>query len=266
MIAIDRRGELGNNMFQWAFGLAASRRLTTGFLMENASLSSLFALDGYSLPSRLRRLQWRARQRLHPVPTVEVDGDDDPRAVMADLRDGVRYGGFFQSADYFDSEVEAVRRAFTVRREHTDRFLRTYQDLVGRDYVCVHVRRGDYLDWGESGIALPWTYFRECLRLAGADGPVVFTSDDLDAVRAEFASHPGAQFEANDPIIDLQLMMHARLCVVSNSSFSWWGAWLNRRPGKRVLAPRHWLGFNERREWPRRVIPVGWEQVGVDPD
>jgi Glycosyl transferase family 11 len=267
MIGIERRGEFGNNMFQWAFGLAASRRLSTGFVMEHAPLSPLFVLDGYtSVPSQLRRLPWRAKQRLRPAPIVEVDGDDDPREVMAGLRDGVRYGGFFQSAEYFGSELDSVRRAFMVRREHRDRFLRSYRDLVSHDYVCVHVRRGDYLHWGGYGVALPWSYFRRCLELAGGDRPVVFTSDDIAAVRAEFASHPRVRFAANEPIVDLQLMMHAKVSVVSNSSFSWWGAWLNRRPDKRVLAPRHWLGFKEGREWPRRVIPEEWEQVGVDPD
>jgi Glycosyl transferase family 11 len=267
MIGVERRGELGNNMFQWAFGLAASRRLSTGFVMEHAPLSLLFELDGYAgVPARLARLPWRAQQRLRPAPIVEVGPDDDPKEVMAGLHDGVRYGGFFQSADYFESERDAVRRAFTVRSEHIDRFLRSYRDLVGQDYVCVHVRRGDYLDWGDGGVALPWSYVRRCLALAEARGPVVFTSDDLQAVRAEFASLAGARFEANDPIIDLQLMMHAKLCVVANSSFSWWGAWLNHHPDKRVLAPRNWLGFKRGRESPCRVIPEGWDQVSVDRD
>jgi hypothetical protein len=200
------------------------------------------------------------------MPIVEVDGDDDPRDVMGGLRDGVRYGGFFQSAEYFDSEFDAVRRAFTVRREHRERFQRSYADLVRDGYVCVHVRRGDYLHWGGYGVELPWSYFRRCLELADPQGPVIFTSDDLAAVRAELGSRAGTRFEANDPIIDLQLMMNAEVCVVANSSFSWWGAWLNPRPDKRVLAPRHWLGFKEGREWPRRVIPEDWIQVPVDVD
>jgi hypothetical protein len=266
MIAIERRGWLGNNMFQWAFGIAASSRLGTRFTMEHESLSRLFELPGATSPrARLRRLRYRGRQRLRPMPIVEVDGDDDPRTVMAGLRDGTRYGGFFQSADYFDSERDAVRRAFTVRGEHRDRFQQSYADLVGGGYVCVHVRRGDYLDWGGYGIELPWSYLRGCLELAGGNGPVVFMSDDIAAVRAEFASHPGARFEANDPIIDLQLMMNATVCVVANSSFSWWGAWLNEQPEKTVLVPRHWLGFKEGREWPREVIPDDWTQVPVDP-
>jgi Glycosyl transferase family 11 len=267
MIAIERRGWLGNNMFQWAFGISASRRLGTRFTTDHEPLSPIFELDGEpSLRWRLRRLRWRAGQRLQQWPTVEIDGDDDPRDVMAGLRDGVRYGGFFQSADYFGAEHDAVRRAFTVRREHRDRFRQEFADLVGADYVCLHVRRRDYLVWGGSGIELPWSYFHRCLELAGIDAPAVFTSDDIAAVRAEFASQPGARFEANDPIIDMQLMMHAKVCVVSNSSFSWWGAWLNRHPDKRVLAPQHWLGFKKGREWPCRVIPDNWTQVAVDYD
>jgi hypothetical protein len=57
--------------------------------------------------------------------------------------------------------------------------------------------------------------------------------------------------------------MHADTVVLSNSSFSWWGAWLNRRPGARILAPEHWVGFETGIESPRDVICAGWERVVV---
>jgi hypothetical protein len=266
MIAIERRGQLGNHMFQWAFGISASRRLETAFVMKHHSLSGLFMLDGYTaLRPRLRRMPWLARELVHRRPIIEITNEDDPKAVMTALRDGVRYGGFFQSADYFSDDRDAVLRAFTLRREHAQRFKAAYADLLGRDYVCVHVRRGDYLAW-RGGSALPSSHIRRCLELARGENPVVFISDDIASVRSEFASHPNARFESNDPILDLQLMIHANTCVVSSSSFAWWGAWLNRRPRRRVLAPRYWLGFRRGQEWPRNVIPADWDQVPVQLD
>jgi hypothetical protein len=265
MLAVDRRGRLGNHLFQWAFAVSASRRLGTRFTMEHDSLSPLFELDGYTrLPRNVRRKLWLARERLQPRPVREVTNEDDPASVLVGLRDGVRYTGFFQSADYFAAHTDAVLRAFAVRPEHRRRFEQRHQDLADRDYACVHVRRGDYLTW-RAGVALPWSYIRRCLGLIDHGAPVVFISDDIAAVKAWFGSYPNARFETDDLIVDLQLMIHAKACVVSNSSFAWWGAWLNRTPDKRILAPRYWLGFRERREWPRRVIPGDWEQVEVEP-
>jgi glycosyl transferase family 11 len=266
VIAVDRRGRLGNHLFQWAFAVSASRRLGTRFAMEHDSLSPLFELDGYTrLPRKFRRKLWLAHDRLQPRPVIEVTNEASPSSVLVALHDGVRYTGFFQSADYFSGHSDAVLRALTVRPEHRRHFEQRHKDLADQDYVCVHVRRGDYLTW-RNGAALPWSYVERCLKLVDEGAPVIFLSDDIAAVQAKFGSYPNARFEADDLILDLQLMIHAKACVVSNSSFAWWGAWLNRTPDKRVLAPRHWLGFRERREWPRRVIPDDWEQVEVEPD
>lgn len=266
MIAVERRGRLGNHLFQWAFGVAASRRLGTGFVMDHDSLAPLFDLAGHLRPDRrARNLLWLRGPGRRAAP-VEVDNDQDPASVLASLENGTRYGGFFQSADYFAGHEDAVRRALTVKPEHRERFHQRYDDLAGRGYVCVHVRRGDYAEWKGGAALLPAEYIRRCIDLAVPTGrPVVVISDSIDEARGELGDVPGARFESNDAIVDLQLMIHAATCVVSNSTFAWWGAWLGEAEGRRVLAPRHWVGFRDGEELPRRVIPDGWEQLDVLP-
>jgi len=109
------------------------------------------------------------------------------------------------------------------------------------------------------------SYYQSALSTIGAarGTPVVFVGDDLDEARESFRDLPGARFERNDEAIDLQLLRQATAVVVSNSTFAWWGAWLNQRPGARVVAPRHWLGFRFGWEYPPHVIPSGWHQVRV---
>lgn len=272
MIAVNSFGRLGNNMFQWAFGVSASRRLGTEFVMSDDLLSPLFELDGSTgMQRRLHRLRWLAEFGLRRMPVIEQTNDDDPESLLSELRDGARYSGWFQSADYLSGSEGAVRRALAVRPEHRLTFEQRYADLPER-YACVHIRLRDYLEFrlgeymmgGGVGIALPESYFRRCLDRIDPDLPVIFTSDDITAVEAAFGSQPNARFESNEAIVDLQLMINAQTCITSNSSFAWWGAWLNERPDKRVLAPRYWIGFSEGREWPRRVLPDGWEQVEVE--
>jgi hypothetical protein len=55
--------------------------------------------------------------------------------------------------------------------------------------------------------------------------------------------------------------MNADVCILSNSSFSWWGAWLNTKPGKVIYGPQNWLGFGKNDEYPAGIstnLPVNW--------
>lgn len=254
MIAVDSRGRLGNHMFQYAFGLAAARALGTDFAFEATSLSPLFVLGPHREIGR------------RPPRVVAVGNDDytDPGAVLASVEDETTYSGFFQSEGFFAPARDAVRASFRLRAEHRQAFAERYGELAGQGYTCCHLRRTDYETFA-GGVALPMRYYRDALRRAGtaAATTVVFVGDDLEEARAAFGSRPHTRFEQNDEATDLQLIANAQTVIVSNSTFGWWGAWLNERPGRRVLAPRHWLGFGYGWEYPPAVIPTAWEQVAV---
>jgi hypothetical protein len=268
VIGVEARGRLGNRMFQFAFGLAAAGALGTDFAMNLDLLRQSFRLDPYLDPShRARRaLQYRRRRASAPHPVVKVEDDADPAAVIDTLSDETHYVGFFQSERYFDGAAGAVERAFAPRRRYLDAFRRRYADLVGRPYVCCHVRRGP--DYVGLRYAVPLSYYDDCLDQfePGPTTPVVFVGDELAEARARFAHRPGVRFEQNPEPIDLLLLANASAVAVSNSSFAWWGGWLAGRHGARVLAPRHWLGVREGREIPSQVVPRWWCQVPVRPE
>jgi hypothetical protein len=255
---------MGNQMFQLAFAHAASRRLQTSFILGAGNLWESFDLGPWArLPVRLRRkLVFRLRHGAVPTDRVFVDADADPPEVLARLRDGVSYGGFFQSERYFAGFEDEIRALFRIRAEHEAEFERRYQDL--RPYACVHVRRTDYLEW-RGGRALPASYYRDALASVDdlADLDIFVISDDPATAATELADIPRARFETNPAMVDFLLLMNASVVIASHSSFSWWGAWLNRRPGARVLVPDHWFGFPEGVEAPRDVIAEGWERIRV---
>jgi hypothetical protein len=125
----------------------------------------------------------------------------------------------------------------------------------------VHMRRGDYFVSGT--LALPTTYFTDALATLPEELPVIVVTDDPRFVRNELRDRPDIRVEHNAEIIDLLLLMNAHAVVASNSSFSWWGAWLNRNPDAPVLVPEHWFGFATGVEDPYDVIPARWIQVPV---
>jgi hypothetical protein len=265
MISVDSRGRMGNQMFQLAFAHAASRRLNTWFVLGPNRLWEGFDLGpwGRRRVRVARKLALRLRHGREPPERIEVEEQSDPARVLAELRDGVAYGGFFQSERYFAGYEEEIRRLFTVRPEHEAAFAARYTDL--RPYVCMHLRRGDLLDPSHRPVALPTSFFLDALEeVPDRDRyPVVVISDDIAGAREELAGLPDARFESNTPMVDLLLLMNASVVVSSNSSFSWWGAWLNRREGALVVAPKHWFGFRKGIELPRDVIASGWMTIPV---
>ncbi len=111
--------------------------------------------------------------------------------------------------------------------------------------------------------------------------PIVFVGDELDEVSQELGSIEDARFEPNEPIVEFQLILHARAAVIPNSTFAWWGAWL-ADGCEVVVAPQYWLGWNHRAGWhqhrsaaesggrtkrsweyPRAIIPNEWSQVAI---
>ena len=178
MISIVLRGRMGNQMFQLAFAYAASRRLGTTFTLRTPPdpvlVDSFEPGELWPPWARGGKLAFAAR---HPhARLVSVDNRrDDPESVLAALRDGVRFSGFFQSAAYFVGYEDEVRRMFTLRESVRAEFDRRFGGLG--PYLAVHVRRRDYL---ETPWALPASFYRRALEAAGgaSELPVVVVSDD----------------------------------------------------------------------------------------
>lgn len=256
-------------MFQFAFGLAAARRLGTTFAFQDDQLRSRFELGPWARPSRRlgRAVRYRVARQLAPFPVVKVDTDlePEPAEVLDRLRDHTEYSGFFQSAEFFRDAESEVRAALQPLRRFVDELHGRHAEILRRPYTCCHIRRTDYLDW-DGGIALPGSWYRKALRTADPPPgtPIVFIGDDVNWAQVEFADLADARFEHGTDVVDLLLLMHASTVLVSNSSFAWWGAWLNERPGTRILAPRHWMGFRRGAEWPPAVLPPDWTQIEVE--
>jgi Glycosyl transferase family 11 len=254
MIAVDTRGRLGNQLFQYAFGVAAAQLLRTRFVFDASGLEPYFRLGGHIPPSRVRDALLIRRKR-----EVLTDDRDDPDDILGSLSDSTRYGGFFYSHRYFAPAADRVRTAFRQRDEVEKAFLGKYGALVRSGYACAHVRLTDFRTY-RGGVVLPPSYYLKALASLDVDLPVVFVTDDLETVLRRFGDMPAASFESNDEATDFLLLRNASVLVTSNSSFAWWGAWLNDR-ANRVFAPIGWLDPGSDSDLPRDAVPPTWERV-----
>lgn len=154
--------------------------------------------------------------------------------------------GYFQSERFFAEVADQVRYHFqpseAVERELDDRF----GDLDAERCVAVHVRRGDYVGADGHFPLVPLHYYFQAAHLFGSDWRYLLVSDDLAWCRSHLLPllPRGRACLAPEAPDYLHLFLLARCAhqIIANSTFSWWGAWLNSNPHKVVVAPRPWFG------------------------
>jgi hypothetical protein len=164
----------------------------------------------------------------------------------------VRLKGYFQNPLYFAGNESLIREQFQPR-EPLSPMAQSYQEQIrsAPKSISLHVRRGDYVsNAGAAAIhgSVSPHYWRRAIELMnhihGPDAHYFLFSDDPDYVANEFNDLSNAVVVRSDPsrpYEDMFLMSACEHHIIANSSYSWWGAWLNPRPAKTVLAPAHWF-------------------------
>ncbi|MFC0514575.1 alpha-1,2-fucosyltransferase [Mucilaginibacter angelicae] len=277
-ITIDCR--LGNQLFQYAFIRALAVKLGTRYFVneniEKFIAADYFDIGGYHpILNYVNKLYFKLScgslfKSLQSTPV----GDYEPGSFRA-LKDREIYRGYFQSELFFENIIPGLASHIRVKKHIAARFGAEYASLFQNNrVVAVHIRRGDYLglnDWwaenlGSNDLSLPAAYYLDSLeQVSGRERyKVIFVSDDIDFARSAFSHIPGALFAGADMMTDFQILMNADVCIISNSSFAWWAAYLNTKKDKQVFCPKYWLGFKIKKEYPEGIIPAQWKQVAVN--
>lgn len=207
------------------------------------------------------------------IPTKRYPGGltgEDPNVDISGISAGTELVGWFQSESFFSRNREKVCRWFTPAAPH-QRVICEIEDRWGAPLerrCAIHVRRGDYgaiddgLGGGSDGWILPASYYRRALELLPKGLFYVLLSDDPNWVDEAFSHLPHRWVSRNnEPVVDMALMGRCRYNVIANSSFSWWGAWLNNSPDRRVLAPNFHLGWAKGFWYPEGIQTRGWEYI-----
>jgi len=190
----------------------------------------------------------------------------DPEVAEMRIEGTVYLAGFWQSEKYFADAAGTIREELELERPPEGRNRELAEAIRGCPSVSLHVRRGDYVrDFHVKGLR-GWDsmdYYADAIALLREREPelrLFVFSDDIPWVRENLAADCPATYVDNNTAEtsheDLRLMSLCRHNIIANSSFSWWGAWLNRNPDKLVVAPRRWL--NDGRDVAGDLIPDGW--------
>jgi len=243
--SIGYSGRLGNQMFQYAAVKALS--LKTGyemFLPDHFSIKP----DGCYDMTNHKWIQYKldlldcfdiSCPILNNNANTQYQEPDfifDPNFFS--LPDNVAIEGYFQSYKYFDEFKHDIINDFTFKSNILDKcqnFISQYSNPV-----AIHIRRGDYVNHPGFWNITP-EYIQNALNYFSDDEyTFLIFSDDIGWCKQIFPE--GVIFvEGNNQFEDLCLMSLCDHNIISNSSYSWWGAYLNQNLNKKIIAPSNWF-------------------------
>jgi hypothetical protein len=243
--SIGYSGRLGNQMFQYAALKAIS--LETGYkcyLLDHREIKP----DGtYDTTNN----QWIS-YRLDLTDCFEINTEFDHygwlneynessflfNSDMFFIKDNTAIEGYFQSYKYFEKYKEQILKEFTFKSEILDKCKAEISKY--KNPVAVHIRRGDYVNHPGYWVVTP-EYISEALQhFTDKEYTFLIFSDDIEWCKQVFPEEV-IFMEGNTAFEDLCLMSLCGHNIICNSTFSWWGAYLNQNPQKKVIAPSEWF-------------------------
>lgn len=176
--------------------------------------------------------------------------------------------GFWNSEKYFVENEKEIRKDFSFRKELMENNKKIAESISKTNAVSIHIRRGDYIynkKTNQFHGTCDLNYYQRAIDLIKnkVKNPKFFIfSDDLEWVKNNLKIKNAIYVEGNiddKSYIDMQLMSLCKHNIIANSSFSWWGAWLNNNPEKIVIAPEKW--FNDTTINTKDLLPEGWIKI-----
>ncbi|MBN1290409.1 MAG: alpha-1,2-fucosyltransferase [Candidatus Latescibacteria bacterium] len=259
MIKVIVSHRTGNQMFQYAVGrhLAQIHRcplyLDISSYGKNKSLYILprFNISGKTLnplPSLLFRKIFKQNLWQYSSEPIYYEKDRRFDKSVLTLPKSCTLAGFFQSEKYFKPSADIIRSEFSFNNFPVEKeTLEVEKKIVNTNSVSIHVRRGDYLKIERFKVCTE-KYYEKAMNLIRdkENNPVFYVfSDDIQWCINNFhcpdCIYIDPEQSHNDPLNDMRLMSLCKHNIIANSSYSWWGAWLNNNPEKNIVCPYIWL-------------------------
>ena len=283
-------GGLGNQLFQYAAGFAVARRLNCSLKLdlsrfEKGKEKRQFGLSRLGFPLQIATkeelkswrpiyrlpkwvmLQWGTPNAVYPK-RVFFERDKFYEKDIKKIEAPIYLRGYFQSEKYFFDYGDEIRSLVQLEKVNSSHIQNILREIGKSQTVSVHFRLGDYVAGPTSykfkGSCTPDYYLRAMalVRKIMPECQFLVFSDDLDQARKILPFDSRIMYVPGDPenpIEDLILMSRCHHHIIANSSFSWWGAWLNPNPEKVVIGPRRWLSREYLRKWDLYdILPTDW--------
>jgi len=283
MIITKLNGGLGNQIFQYSLGrrLATKHQTTLKLDILNFEKDPLrsYCLENFNIQenfadkNEINKLEKRGWQKiinnLLPYPRRSYIQE---KKIFFDenilrTKDNVCLDGYWQSEKYFKDIENIIRAEITLKKELSDEARQIEKNILSTNSISLHIRHGDYLNQKMSKIfeICGHDYYSKAIdKITETEkNPTFFIfSDDITWVKNNLSlPRPHTLINRDKKFNDCEELILMNRCknnIIANSSFSWWGAWLNNNPDKIVIAPKKW--FKDARDI-EDLIPSSWIKI-----
>lgn len=170
--------------------------------------------------------------------------------------------GYFQSEKYFHHNRNKILEQLEPSDELLVYLNSKYPDYINKDnVVSLHVRRGDYVNLQDYHPLLTIEYYEKALNIFDNIDNIVVFSDDINWCKNNLKLDKLKFVEDEKDYIEMYLMSMIKNNIIANSSFSWWGAWLNNYPDRKIVAPNKWFGIKWSKWATDDLIPDNWIKI-----
>lgn len=259
MIIVQIEGGLGNQMFQYALSLSFVdkgckvkldiSKFGNDYLHNGYELEKVFDLKADYCTKKERAIIKPASKFLHVLTGYPYKEKQQWQWVYHPKVNKIKFGflkGYWQSEKYFETVAATIKKKFLFPPVTGVENVAVVKKMMQCNSVSVHIRRGDYMLNGNN-CALNLDYYLRAISMMNEKviNPVYFIfSDDIawaeENIRVDKSYFIGWN-NGERSYMDMQLMSNCRHNIIANSSFSWWGAWLNKYAEKIVMAPQRWM-------------------------
>lgn len=286
MVIVKIYGGLGNQMFQYAFykslcsyysevytdtysfkpswvfdEVKLSQVFENVLIDDRQNLKSIKLIPKNNLITRVMKFL-HLNKKIHFYEKSFLYND-----LVFNLNGDIYFEGYWQTEKYFFDIQEQIRHSFKFRTISDDKNLKFLHQIVNEESVSIHIRKGkDYLNNPLVFNTCELEYYSNAIKIIKekVDSPRFYIfSDNPDWVLEHLNFLDFTIVDWNSTIgknnyVDMQLMSNCKHNIIANSSYSWWGAWLNENNEKIVICPRRWFNSSKKRFNTRDLTPSTW--------
>jgi len=253
-------GGLGNQMFQIAHAMCQGWKNDIPTIFKCESFTPMQANQPTKYVDNIFRnitfLNFTSQTKRINSPWEYVD-------LNFDLESPIEFYGYFQSSKNFYGFGDRLSELFQPTDEFIEKIYRNFPEIKKENTISIHIRRGDYLSIGTILPTIDKSYIDECLNKIGNYNHIFIFSDDVNWAKENLIYENSTIVDSLEDYEDLWVISLCKINIMSNSSFSWWGTFLNKNENKETYVPSIWFGPNGERNY-SDIYEDNWIKIKVN--